>query len=236
MQHLSDRRCEKPVSMRCHRCVMVATRTVGRARRAWPVRAVRWSGLQCSARRWFADGPLAHVRPPGGSTGPAQSLFRLDRSPPSPQLYPCLIRSNRRGTRSVCPVVWEGWCRDGGALRRADHPLGEGALRDGGPQGLRLPDQPDGGRIATCLGPDSCWCAFCAAVVGNRGKLSGESRVFSHSRVDLHGQSPLPRRGRGRDFGYFPGSVGDSGQAPDSQKWTRSVVGPAPFVSAAKFF
>ena len=118
MQHLSDRRCEKPVSMRCHRCVMVATRTVGRARRAWPVPAVRWSGLQCSARRWFADGPLAHVKPPGGSTGPAQSLFRLDRSPPSSQLCPCLIRSNRRGTRSVCPVVWEGWCRDGGALRR----------------------------------------------------------------------------------------------------------------------
>ena len=36
-----------------------------------------------SGCRWFADGILAHVRPPGGPTGPAHQLLRLTRSPPT---------------------------------------------------------------------------------------------------------------------------------------------------------
>src|SRR5208282_2648346 len=56
--------------------------------------------VPCSGRRRFADGVLTHVRTPGGPTGPAQPLLRLDRSPPTPCLCPSLTRSNRRGT---CP-------------------------------------------------------------------------------------------------------------------------------------
>jgi len=62
--------------------------------------------------RRFADRFLAHVRTPGGPTGPAQPLFRLTRSPPTPCLCPNLTQSNRRGTRPVCPVLWEGWHRE----------------------------------------------------------------------------------------------------------------------------
>jgi hypothetical protein len=45
-------------------------------------------------------------------TGPAQPLFRFARSPPTPCLCPSLTQSNRRGTRPVCPVAWEGWHRE----------------------------------------------------------------------------------------------------------------------------
>src|SRR5262249_48710038 len=69
--------------------------------------------VPCSGRRRFADRVLAHVRTPGGSTSPAQPLFRVARSPPTPCLCPSLTRSNRRGTRPVCPVVGEGWHREG---------------------------------------------------------------------------------------------------------------------------
>ena len=47
-------------------------------------------------------------------------------------------------------------------------------------RGFPSPYQPDKGRSAiyrTDLGPDSCWYALCAAIVGNRGKRSGESRL-----------------------------------------------------------
>ncbi len=57
-------------------------------------------------------------------------------------------------------------------------------------QGFPSPYQPDKGRSAiyrTDLGPDSCWYALCAAIVGNRGKPSGESRLSL-----LAGLSPLP--------------------------------------------
>src|SRR6516162_3090651 len=37
---------------------------------------------------------------------------RLARSPPTSCLCPSLTQSNRRGTRPVCPVVWEGWHRE----------------------------------------------------------------------------------------------------------------------------
>src|SRR6516165_11990276 len=68
--------------------------------------------VPCSGSCRFTDRVLAHVRTSGGPTGPAQPLFRLTRSPPTPCLGPGLTQSNRRGTRPVCPVVWEGWHRE----------------------------------------------------------------------------------------------------------------------------
>ena len=47
-------------------------------------------------------------------------------------------------------------------------------------QGFPSPYQPDKGRSAiyrSDLGPVSCGYALCAAIVGNRGKRSGESRL-----------------------------------------------------------
>src|SRR4051812_49924340 len=49
-------------------------------------------------RRRFADGFLAHVRTPGGPTGPAQTLLRLPRTSQTPCPRPRLTRSNRLGT------------------------------------------------------------------------------------------------------------------------------------------
>src|SRR5271168_701427 len=102
------------------------------AERAQPLQrtAPSWRiEVQCSGRRRFADGVLAHVRTPRGPTSPAQPLFRLARSPPTARLRPSLTRSNRRGTCPVCPVVWEGWhCEvspypDQSGLSRVRNPL-----------------------------------------------------------------------------------------------------------------
>src|SRR6266436_7134390 len=54
--------------------------------------------VQCSGRRRFTDGVLAHVRTPGGPAGPAQPLLRFTRPPPTLCLCPSLTQSNRRGT------------------------------------------------------------------------------------------------------------------------------------------
>ena len=54
--------------------------------------------VPCSGRRRFADRILAHVRTPGGPTGPAQPVFRQSRSSPPLRSCPRLTRSNRRGT------------------------------------------------------------------------------------------------------------------------------------------
>src|SRR5712671_5254358 len=71
------------------------------AERAQPLQrtAPAWrTEVQCSGRRRFTDGVLAHVRTPGGPTSPAQPLLRLTRSAPTPCLCPSLTQSNRRGT------------------------------------------------------------------------------------------------------------------------------------------
>src|SRR5207237_9649096 len=71
------------------------------AERAQPLQRTapsRRTEVQCSGRRRFANGVLAHVRTPGGPTSPAQPLLRLTRSPPTACLCPSLTRSNRRGT------------------------------------------------------------------------------------------------------------------------------------------
>src|SRR5436305_12468288 len=49
--------------------------------------------VPCSGRRRFADGVLAHVRTPSGSTSTAQPLLRLTRPPPTACVCPSLTRS-----------------------------------------------------------------------------------------------------------------------------------------------
>src|SRR5258707_9989586 len=91
------------------------------AERAQPLQrtAPSWrTQVQCSGRRRFADGVLAHVRTPGGPTGRAQPLFRLTRSPPTPFLRPSLTRSNRRGTDP-----YARWWGRGGTARCPPIPI-----------------------------------------------------------------------------------------------------------------
>jgi hypothetical protein len=73
--------------------------------------------VPCSGRRRFADGALAHVRTPGGPTSPAQPLFRLTRSAPTPCLCPSLTQSNRHGTDP-----YARWWGRGGIARCPPYP------------------------------------------------------------------------------------------------------------------
>src|SRR5439155_16298319 len=111
---LPDATCaHQPGSVDSPKITLVSLAAV--AERAQPLQRTAPSGRtqgQCSGCRRFADGVLAHVGTPGGSTSTAQPLLRLTRSPPTPCLCPSLTRSNRRGTRPVCPVVGEGWHRE----------------------------------------------------------------------------------------------------------------------------
>src|SRR4051812_7574683 len=91
------------------------------AERAQPLQrtAPAWrTEVQCSGRRRFADGVLAHVRTPGGPTGSAQPLLRLTRSPPTLCLCPSLTQSNRRGTDP-----YARWCGRGGTARCPPIPI-----------------------------------------------------------------------------------------------------------------
>ena len=54
--------------------------------------------VQSSGRRRFADGILAHVRTPGGPSGPSQPPLRFTWSAPTLCSHHSLTRSNRRGT------------------------------------------------------------------------------------------------------------------------------------------
>src|SRR6202011_4464392 len=74
--------------------------------------------VQCSGRRRFTDGVLAHVRTPGGPTSPAQPLFRLTRSSPTSCLCPGLTQSNRRGTDP-----YARWWGRGGTARCPPIPI-----------------------------------------------------------------------------------------------------------------
>src|SRR3954465_490309 len=68
--------------------------------------------VQGSGCRRFTDRILAHVRTSGRPSGPAPPLLRPNRSPPTLCSGVGLSRSNRRGTRPVRPVVWEGRHRE----------------------------------------------------------------------------------------------------------------------------
>ena len=64
------------------------------------------------------DRVLAHVRTPGGPTGPAQLVFRRPRSPPPLCSCSSLTRSNRRGTDP-----YARWCGRGGTARGPPIPI-----------------------------------------------------------------------------------------------------------------
>src|SRR5439155_2361246 len=157
---LPDATCaHQPGSVDSPKITLVSLAAV--AERAQPLQRTAPSGRtqgQCSGCRRFADGVLAHVGTPGGSTSTAQPLLRLTRSPQPPCLCPSLTRSNRRGTRPVCRVVWEGWHREvspypdhlaltGRASRRPAGPLTgvvrplSGTICSRG--GLIQPDRPE---------------------------------------------------------------------------------------------
>jgi Reverse transcriptase (RNA-dependent DNA polymerase) len=92
-------RANEPGSVDPPKITLVSLAAV--AERAQPLQRTapsRRPEVQCSGRRQFADGVLAHVRPPSGPTRTAQPLLRLDRSPPPPCLCPSVTQSNRRGT------------------------------------------------------------------------------------------------------------------------------------------
>jgi len=74
--------------------------------------------VQCSGRRRFTDGVLAHVRTPGGPTSPAQPLFRLTRSSPTLRLRPSLTQSNRP-VRTRMPGAGGGVASRGVPLSRS---------------------------------------------------------------------------------------------------------------------
>ncbi len=74
--------------------------------------------VQSGSCRRFTDGLLAHVRTPGGPSGPTQPLLRFDRSSPTLCSGSSLIRSNRRGTDP-----YARWCGRGGAVRRPPIPI-----------------------------------------------------------------------------------------------------------------
>ena len=80
---LPDPACaHKPRSVDPPKITLVSLAAV--AERAQPLHrtAPSWrTQVPCSGRRRFTDGALAHVRTPGGPTGPAQPLLRLTRSP-----------------------------------------------------------------------------------------------------------------------------------------------------------
>jgi hypothetical protein len=66
----------------------------------------------------FADGILAHVRTPGGPTGPAEQLLRPTRTSPTLCSRLSLTQSNRRGTDP-----YARWCGRGGAERHPPIPI-----------------------------------------------------------------------------------------------------------------
>src|ERR1700720_1514985 len=112
-------RAHEPGSVDPPKITLVSLAAV--AERAQPLQrtAPSWRAkVQCSGRRRFTDGALAHVRTPGGPTSPAQPLFRLTRSPPTPCLCLSLTRPNRRGTDP-----YARWWGRGGTARCPPIPI-----------------------------------------------------------------------------------------------------------------
>src|SRR5437016_9571521 len=97
---LSDpTRAHEPGSVDPPKITLVSLAAVAERAQSLQRTAPSWRAkVPCSGRRRFTDGVLANVRTPGGPTSPAQPLFRLTRSPPTPCLGPSLTQSNRRGT------------------------------------------------------------------------------------------------------------------------------------------
>src|SRR6516165_5422400 len=120
LRFLPDPTCaHEPGSVDPPKITLVSLAAV--AERAQPLQRTapsRRTEVQCSGRRRFIDGDLAHVLTPGGPTGPAQPLFRLTRSPPTPCLCPSLTQSNRR-----VRDPYARWCGRGGTARCPPIPI-----------------------------------------------------------------------------------------------------------------
>src|SRR5438270_11525373 len=92
-------RAHEPGSVDPPKITLVSLAAVAERAQSLQRTAPSWRAkVPCTGRRRFTDGVLANVRTPGGPTSPAQPLFRLTRSPPTPCLCPSLTQSNRRGT------------------------------------------------------------------------------------------------------------------------------------------
>src|SRR6202043_1334337 len=92
-------RAHEPGSVDPPKITLVSLAAVAERAQSLQRTAPSWCAkVPCSGRRRFTDGVLAHVRTPGGPTSPAQPLFRLTRSSPTPCLCSSLTQSNRRGT------------------------------------------------------------------------------------------------------------------------------------------
>ena len=78
----------------------------------------RRAQVPSSGCRRFTDEFLAYVQSSGGANGPAQSLFRRGRSPPTSHRCSCLTQSNRLGTDP-----YARWCGRGGVARLPPIPI-----------------------------------------------------------------------------------------------------------------
>src|SRR5882762_6679565 len=84
-------RAHEPGSVDPPKITLVSLAAVAERAQSLHRTAPSWRAkVPCSGRRRFTDGGLAHVRTPGGPTSPAQSLFPITRSAPSPCLCPSL--------------------------------------------------------------------------------------------------------------------------------------------------
>jgi hypothetical protein len=105
-------RTHKPGSVDPPKVTLIPLSAV--AERAEPLQrtAASWRArVQSSGRRRFADGPLVHVRTPGGQprcgttlsihSASRGSTFRSEHNSLEPPWY-----------GPICPVVWEGRCRE----------------------------------------------------------------------------------------------------------------------------
>src|SRR6266403_3218450 len=112
-------RAHEPGSVDPPKITLVSLAAVAERAQSLQRTAPSWRAkVPCSGRRRFTDGVLAHVRTPGGPTSPAQPLFRLTRSPPTPCLCPSLTQSNRRGTDP-----YARWWGRGGTARCPPIPI-----------------------------------------------------------------------------------------------------------------
>src|SRR6266446_10578003 len=110
-------RAHEPRSVDRPKITLVSVAAVAERAQSLQRTAPSWRAkVQCSGRRRFTDGVLAHVRTPGGPTSAAQPLLPLTRS--APTLCPSLTRSNRRGTDP-----YARWWGRGGTARCPPIPI-----------------------------------------------------------------------------------------------------------------
>src|SRR6266446_1941993 len=112
-------RAHEPRSVDRPKITLVSVAAVAERAQSLQRTAPSWRAkVQCSGRRRFIDGVLAHVRTFGGPISFVQSLFRLTRPSPTLRLCPSLTQSNRRGTDP-----YARWWGRGGIARCSPIPI-----------------------------------------------------------------------------------------------------------------